>query len=135
MDLPKLALTAVAVTIVVWLLCVLALILVGSGAVTRLRSRASFPTGVVLVKRLLADERISRWRKLVLVPLIGYLAMPIDLDPDFVPVAGQLDDAIVIGLALRVVLRGGDRAVLHEHWPGPIESRAVVERFAFGRQR
>ena len=134
MDLPKLALTAVAVTIVVWLLCVLALILVGRRGDAVAFARF-IPDCVVLVKRLLADERISRWRKLVLVPLIGYLAMPIDLVPDFVTVAGQLDDAIVIGLALRVVLRGGDRAVLHEHWPGPIESRAVVERFAFGRQR
>jgi uncharacterized membrane protein YkvA (DUF1232 family) len=132
MDLPKLPLIAVAVTILVWLLCVLALILVGRRGDAVALARF-IPDCLVLVKRLLSDERVSRWRKLVLVPLIGYLAMPIDLVPDFVPVAGQLDDAIVIGFALRVVLRGGDRALLREHWPGPIESRGVVERFAFGR--
>ena len=134
MDLPELALVAVAVTIAVWLICVLALMVVGrrgdAAALARL-----IPDCLVLVKRLLSDERVPRWRKLVLVPLIGYLAMPIDLVPDIVPVAGQLDDAIVIGLALRVVLRGGGRSLLREHWPGPIESRAVVERFAFGRER
>ena len=132
MDLPKLALS-IAVTILVWLLCVLALILVGRRGDAAALARF-IPDCLVLVKRVLSDERVSLRRKLILVPLIGYRAMPIDLVPDFVPVAGQLDDAIVIGLALRVVLRGGDRALLREHWPGPIESRAVVERFAFGRQ-
>ena len=102
---------------------------------TQQRCAHFVPDCVVLVKLPLGDERVSRWRKLILLPLLAYLALPIDLVPDFVPVAGQLDDAIVIGLALCVVLRGGDRALLRAHWPGPPESLAVVERFAFGAPR
>jgi len=66
------------------------------------RALAGFiPDCVVLVRRLLGDERVSRRRKLVLVVLVGYLAMPIDLVPDVIPVAGQLDDAILVALGLR----------------------------------
>jgi hypothetical protein len=43
-----------------------------------------------------------------------------------------LDDAIVVGLALRTVLRGADRSLLRSNWPGPQRSLEVVERFAFG---
>ncbi len=58
--------------------------------------------------------------------------MPFDLVPDFIPVAGQLDDAIAVALVLRAVLRGGDRGLLEEHWPGPASSLNVVTRLAFG---
>jgi uncharacterized membrane protein YkvA (DUF1232 family) len=124
-------LIGLAVTAAVWIACVAALWAVGrrSDAVALARL---IPDCAVLIKRLLGDERVPRSRKLILIPLVAYLAMPIDLVPDFVPVAGQLDDAIVVGLALRTVLRGGDRTLLRAHWPGPPESLAVVERFAFG---
>ena len=52
------------------------------------------PDCIVLFKRLLGDQRVSGWRKAAIVLLIGYLAMPIDLVPDFIPVAGQLDDVL-----------------------------------------
>jgi uncharacterized membrane protein YkvA (DUF1232 family) len=88
------------------------------------------PDLVVLFKRLLSDERVSPRRKLVLAAVVGYLAMPIDLVPDFIPVAGQLDDAILVALALRMVLRGSGPALVREHWPGPAESLRVVVRLA-----
>lgn len=88
------------------------------------------PDCAVLFKRLLADGRISRWRKAILIPLLAYLASPIDLVPDFVPVAGQLDDAIIAAFALRLVLKGADEQILRDLWPGPTESLDVLERFA-----
>ena len=63
--------------------------------------------------------------------LLAYLALPFDLVPDFIPVAGQLDDAIVTALVLRAVLRSGGDALLREHWPGPERSRELVARLAF----
>jgi hypothetical protein len=55
---------------------------------------------IVLVSRLLRDERVPRRRKLLLVALVGYLALPFDLVPDFIPVAGQLDDVLVVAFVL-----------------------------------
>ncbi|HEX8646604.1 MAG TPA: DUF1232 domain-containing protein [Thermoleophilaceae bacterium] len=96
------------------------------------RALAGFiPDCLVLLRRLLGDGRVPRRRRAVIVALIAYLAMPIDLVPDFIPVAGQLDDAIVAAFALRYVLRAGGPALLREHWPGPERSLNVVLRLAY----
>jgi uncharacterized membrane protein YkvA (DUF1232 family) len=89
------------------------------------------PDCVVLFRRLLADPRVEWWRKAVLVGAIVYLASPIDIIPDFIPVAGQIDDVIIVALALRVVLRGSGPSLLAEHWPGPRASLAVIYRLAY----
>jgi uncharacterized membrane protein YkvA (DUF1232 family) len=72
----------------------------------------------VLLKRLLGDERIPRRAKWPLLLLVPYLASPIDLVPDFVPVLGQLDDAALVALALRRVIRLAGPDVVTELWPG-----------------
>jgi uncharacterized membrane protein YkvA (DUF1232 family) len=118
---------ALLATAAVYIVFVAALLVAGRR--TEARALAGFiPDCLVLLKRLLADPRVPRRRKLVLVLLVGYLAMPIDLVPDFIPVVGQLDDAIVVGLALRAVLRGAGPGLLREHWPGPEASLQVVLR-------
>lgn len=95
------------------------------------RALAGFvPDCVVLLRRLVREERLSRRRKLLLLALIGYLAMPFDLVPDFIPVAGQLDDAILVALVLRTVLRGAGSSLVRQHWPGPAASLNVVLRLA-----
>lgn len=96
-----------------------------------IRALARFvPHCAVLFKRLLADPRLPiRWKALV-VAVIAYLAMPFDLVPDFIPVAGQLDDVIVVALVLRWAVRRAGPSLLREHWPGPAASLAVLERLA-----
>ena len=93
---------------------------------SRAREIASFlPNVARLFAGLLRDPRVPRRAKIVLGLGAGYLAMPIDLIPDFIPVAGQIDDAIVAAVALRYVLRATPEAVLAEHWDG---APATLER-------
>lgn len=123
---------AAGVTLALYAAFVAALIIAGRRQDAR--ALASFiPDCIVLFRRLLKDPRIPRRRKLLLAALIGYLAMPIDLVPDFIPVAGQLDDAIIVALVLRAVLRAGGPQLLREHWPGPPASLNTISRLAYGR--
>ena len=93
------------------------------------RALATFiPDCLLLVKALLRDPRVPAWRKALLAAVLVYLALPIDLVPDFIPVAGQLDDAIVVALALRSV--ASDPELLRQHWRGPDRSLGVLLRFA-----
>ena len=77
-----------------------------------------------------SDHRVSRGRKLLIGVLVAYLALPFDLVPDFIPVAGQFDDALLVALVLRTVLRGAGPALVREHWPGPPSSLALMLRLA-----
>jgi uncharacterized membrane protein YkvA (DUF1232 family) len=105
--------------------------LVITGRREHARAVAGFvPDCVILIRRLLGDPRVPRRRKLVLAAVLAYLAMPFDLVPDFIPVAGQLDDAILVGLALRSLLRATGPDLAREHWPGPPASLAALTRFA-----
>jgi uncharacterized membrane protein YkvA (DUF1232 family) len=99
------------------------------------RALAGFiPDCVVLFSRLLRDPRVPRRSKLLLALLVGYLSMPFDLVPDFIPVAGQLDDAIIVAFVLRGVLRASGPELAREHWPGPRSSLELVLKIAgYGR--
>jgi uncharacterized membrane protein YkvA (DUF1232 family) len=122
-------LVVAAVLLLVWVAFVVVLIAAGRGESARDVARF-IPDCAVLVRRLLADPRVPRRSKLLLGGVVGYLAMPFDIVPDFIPVAGQLGDAVVVVLGLRAILRSSGAELLHEHWPGPESSLAVVLRFA-----
>src|SRR5512132_969187 len=105
--------------------------LIAAGRREDARALAGFiPDCVVLVGRLARDARISRARRAILFLVLGYLALPIDLVPDFLPGIGQLDDAVLLGLALRLVVHGGDLEMVREAWPGPQASLSIVLRAA-----
>ena len=124
-------LVGLGVTVGVYVLAVLTLVAVGRRSDARVLA-GFIPDCLVLAKRLLSDPRVPRRRKLLVGLLVAYLAMPLDLVPDFIPVAGQLDDAILVALVLRAVLRSGGEELLDEHWGGPARSRELVRRLAFG---
>jgi uncharacterized membrane protein YkvA (DUF1232 family) len=88
------------------------------------------PHCLVLFRRLLADPRVPRSRKWMLGALLAYLALPIDLVPDFLPVVGQLDDAILVGLVLRRLVRSTGPGLVTELWPGPERSLRALLRAA-----
>ena len=97
------------------------------------RAFATFiPDCIVLVSRLTRDQRVPRRRKLLLLGLVAYLSFPFDLVPDFIPVAGQLDDAIIVALVLRHFVAAGGEPLIRELWPGPERSLGLVLRFARG---
>jgi uncharacterized membrane protein YkvA (DUF1232 family) len=105
--------------------------LIAAGRREDARALAGFiPDCVVLVSRLARNRRISRPRRAALFIALGYLALPIDLVPDFLPGIGQLDDAVVLGLALRLVVHGGGIEIVREAWPGPEASLTLVLRAA-----
>jgi uncharacterized membrane protein YkvA (DUF1232 family) len=106
-----------AILALAWAILVAALVV--SGRTGAAREVASFlPNLVLLFRGLAADERVPRRAKAALILGAIYLAMPIDLIPDFIPIAGQADDAIVAATVLRFVLGSTERSVLYEHWRG-----------------
>ncbi len=121
-------LIATAAILAVYAFVVLAFVLAGKRQDAR--AIAGFvPDCVVLFTRLMRDKRLPRRHKLLVAALIPYLAMPFDLIPDFIPVAGQLDDAILVAFVLRRVVRN-EPGLVKEHWPGPPSSLAVILRLA-----
>jgi uncharacterized membrane protein YkvA (DUF1232 family) len=117
------------VCVLLYALLVIALLIAGRRESAR--ALAGFiPECVVLCGRLLRDPRVPRRKKALLVGLAGYLALPFDLVPDFIPLAGQLDDVMIVALVLRSFVRGGGEPIVREHWPGPENSLAIVLRLA-----
>jgi uncharacterized membrane protein YkvA (DUF1232 family) len=127
------ALTGVAVGVVVGLL-VIWLVLVGALMIARPRgvplgeAARLLPDLLRLLYRIARDRTVPRAARACLWLLLGYLAMPIDLVPDFIPVIGHVDDAIVVVLAVRVVVRRAGPEVLQRHWPGTPDGLAAVRR-------
>jgi len=121
--------TFLAVAALLYVALVLALVVTGRRGDAKALARF-VPDCAVLFRRLMADPGVSRPRKAVLVLLVGYLAIPFDLVPDFIPVAGQLDDAVLVALVLRSVLRDAGPDLIRRHWPGPPESLGAMLRLA-----
>jgi uncharacterized membrane protein YkvA (DUF1232 family) len=88
------------------------------------------PDVLRLVRRLAADRALPRGVRFRLGLLLAYLASPIDLVPDFVPVLGYADDAIVVTLVLRGVVRRAGIDVIERHWPGTDDGLAALCRLA-----
>jgi uncharacterized membrane protein YkvA (DUF1232 family) len=125
-------LPAASAVLAIYALFIAALVLAGRRHDAR--ALAGFiPDCVVLFRRLLAGERLPRRSKLLLAALIGYLALPFDLIPDFIPVVGQLDDVIIVALVFRSVLRDGGPRLVREYWPGPSASLSAITHLASGK--
>ena len=88
------------------------------------------PDLVRLLRRLGHDSTLPRGIRLRLWLLMGYLALPFDLIPDVVPVVGYADDAIVVVLMLRSIIRTSGFAAVERHWPGTADGLTIVRRLS-----
>lgn len=88
------------------------------------------PDVLRVLKRLAADPAVSRGARIKLFLLLGYLVLPLDLVPDFLPLIGYADDVIIMALVLRSVVRSAGPDSLRRHWPGAAAGLAVIERLA-----
>ena len=88
------------------------------------------PDLIRLLRRLAADPVLPRGVRIGLALLLGYLALPIDLIPDFIPALGYADDAIIVALALRSVVRCAGPDALAQHWPGTPKGLHILHRLA-----
>ena len=86
------------------------------------------PDVVRLVRQLLRDPSVPIGAKVALIGLFVYLVNPIDLIPEFIPVLGPVDDAVVSVLVLRYVRRRVGLEELRRRWPGTAEGFALLGR-------
>jgi uncharacterized membrane protein YkvA (DUF1232 family) len=69
---------------------------------------------LALAWRMFRDPDVPAAAKAVMPGVLVYLASPIDLIPDFIPVLGQLDDLLVLFLGLGIVLWLTPRHVIED---------------------
>lgn len=122
-------LIVVILVLVVYVLFVIGLVLAGKRVIARAIA-GLIPDCVILFKNLIKDKRVPRRYKLLLGALIGYLLLPIDLVPDFIPVAGQLDDTIIVALVLRTILKGSGSQVVKDNWRGSESTLRAIFKIA-----
>jgi len=124
------ALAIVAGLLLCYVLLVVAVLVARPGQATLSEAARLLPDLLRLIRRLAADEEAPRGVRVRLWLLLAYLAMPFDLIPDFVPVVGYADDAILVALVLRSVARRSGPDKLAQHWPGTPDGLRAVTRLA-----
>jgi len=113
-----------------WLALVVALVLARPRGALLTEALRLLPDVLRLIRRMAADRDLPRGVRIRLGALLVYLASPIDLIPDFIPVLGYADDAVLVVVVLRSVTRRAGPDALARHWTGSPEGLAAVRRLA-----
>lgn len=92
-----------------------------------------FKRELIIYQRVLKDERTPARAKIFLALAAGYLCMPFDLIPDFIPVIGHLDDAVIIPALVFVALRSVPRKIVSEHREQVVREQAIRSSYATSR--
>ena len=90
----------------------------------------ALPALAVTIARLMRDPTVPKTAKLALAAAVVYLASPLDLLPDVVPLLGWVDDVMVGALVLDGVLGFVDRRLVLRYWPGSVRSLDALARVA-----
>lgn len=123
-------LSIVAGLLLSYVLLIVALLVARPQQATLSEAVRLLPDLLQLVRRLAADGKLPRGVRVRLWLLLAYLAMPFDLIPDFVPVVGYADDAILVALVLRSVVRRAGPDRLAHQWPGTPDGLRAVRQLA-----
>jgi uncharacterized membrane protein YkvA (DUF1232 family) len=113
-----------------WLLLVLAMLVVRPRGAFLSEAMRLLPDTLRLLKNLALDREVPRSARIPLWLLLAYLAMPFDVIPDFIPVLGYADDAIIAVMVLRWVVRRAGPDAIRRHWPGTPGGLAALARAA-----
>jgi uncharacterized membrane protein YkvA (DUF1232 family) len=111
---------------ILWVLSLALLWRVKPDDITLRDAMRVLPDLLKLLTRLSRDQSVPRGVRVRLALLLGYLAMPLDLVPDFIPVLGYADDVVVVAIVLRSVVRAAGPAALERHWSGTPHGLQVV---------
>jgi uncharacterized membrane protein YkvA (DUF1232 family) len=117
-----------AALLLTWLALVVALVLARPRGALLTEALRLLPDVLRLIRRLAADPDLPRGARIRLGALLVYLAVPIDLIPDFIPVLGYADDAIIVTAVLRSVVRRAGIGAVRAHWPGTDDGFAALAR-------
>jgi uncharacterized membrane protein YkvA (DUF1232 family) len=126
----SIAIGVVAGLILAWLGLLLVLAIVRPDGATLVDTVSVVPDTIRLVLRLARDPLVPRSVRVTLFLLGAYLLSPVDLVPDFIPVVGYADDAVIASLALRRVVRAAGSDALDRHWTGSPAGLELVRRLA-----
>ena len=113
---------------IVWAVVIAVVFAVRPGDLALRDAMRLLPDTLRLVRRLAADRTVPLGARLSAWFLLAYLASPIDLIPDFIPVIGYADDAIIVSFVLRRFIGRAGAAKLREHWPGSADGLATLQR-------
>jgi len=114
----------------VWTALIVALLLVRPKDALLQEAMRILPDTIRLLRRLATDSSIGLGVRVRVWLLFAYLAIPVDLVPDFVPVLGYADDAIIVAAVLRSVVRRAGPDAVRRNWPGTPEGLASVWKLA-----
>jgi len=114
--------------VVIWIALIAALLIAKPGKTQLREALRLLPDLLRLLRRLARDPTLPRGVRVRLTMLLIYLAIPIDLIPDFIPILGYADDAIIVTAVLRSTVRRAGLDAVRAHWPGTDDGFAAVCR-------
>jgi uncharacterized membrane protein YkvA (DUF1232 family) len=120
---------AIGVVVALWAVAIVALVVAGRRVAAK-ELATLIPNLLALFKGLLFDARVPTGSKVLLGFAVVWLVSPIDLVPEFVPVLGPLDDAVVAALVLRHLVRVAGVEVVRDHWRGEPRTLETILRLA-----
>src|SRR6266498_3980680 len=116
--------------LIAWLALVVALVVVRPRGALLAEAVRLVPDMLRLLRDLAVDRTLPRAVRVRLWLLFAYLAMPFDLIPDFIPLLGYADDASLVALVLRSVVRRAGPEAIRRHWPGTPDGLGALWRAA-----